>query len=138
MDYLLDTCAVSDFVKGDENTLAELKAKSPLQIKISAITAYELQYGLQKNKQIKKSTKKAVLGFLNNIEIVAFQIETANYAAGIRANLENAGKPIGSYDILIAATALAYDLILVTSNEKEFARIDNLKIENWRLPAKLH
>ncbi|NER80890.1 MAG: type II toxin-antitoxin system VapC family toxin [Leptolyngbya sp. SIO1D8] len=134
MDYLLDTCAVTDFVKGDTNTLDRLKTKSPLQIKISAITAFELQYGLQKNKQIKRSTKKAVLGFLDDIEIVPFSAEAANVAAEIRAGVELAGKPIGAYDILIAATALDCNFILVTSNEKEFARIPRLKIENWRLP----
>lgn len=137
MDYLLDTCVVSDFIKGDNNTLIRLKAKSPLQIKISSITAYELQYGLEKNDQLKKSVKKAVLGFLRDIEIIPFQIDMAKQAAIIRSNLEQAGKPIGSYDILIAATALTLDLMLVTSNEKEFSRIPNLKMENWKLPTKV-
>ena len=136
MDYLLDTCVVSDLVKGDNNTLIRLKAKSPLQIKISSITAYELQYGLEKNDQLKKSVKKAVLGFLGDIAIIPFQIDMAKQAAIIRSNLEQARKPIGSYDILIAATTLTLDLILVTSNEKEFSRIPNLKMENWRLPTK--
>ena len=135
MDYLLDTCVVSDFVKGDNNTLIRLRAKSPLQIKISSITAYELQYGLEKNDQLKKSVKKAVLGFLGDIEIIPFQIDMAKQAAIVRSNLEQAGKPIGSYDILIAATTLTLDLILVTSNEKEFSQIPNLKMENWRLPT---
>ena len=134
MDYLLDTCVVSDFVKGDNNTLIRLRAKSPLQIKISSITAYELQYGLEKNDQLKKSVKKAVLGFMEDIEIIPFQIDMAKQAAIVRSNLEQAGKPIGSYDILIAATTLTLDLILVTSNEKEFSQIPNLKMENWRLP----
>ena len=58
MDYLLDTCVVGDFVKGDNNTLIRLRAKSPLQIKISSITAYELQYGLEKNDQLKEVCKK--------------------------------------------------------------------------------
>lgn len=132
MDYLLDTCTVSDFVKGDQNTIDRLKLTPPLQIKISAITAYELHYGLQKNPLIKKSTKNAVLGFLNNIEIIPFKHNEANNAAAIRAQLEKLGTPIGAYDVLIAATATANNFVLVTSNEKEFRRVKELKIENWR------
>lgn len=123
-------------MKGDGNTIYQLKEKSPLQVKISTITAYELHYGLQKNKQIKKATKKAVLGFLGDVEIVPFDINAAGVAAKIRTNLELAGKRIGAYDILIAATAIAYNFILVTSNEKEFVRISELKIENWRSQVK--
>ncbi len=46
MRYLLDTCVVSDFVKGEPNTLKRLKAIAPSQIAISSITAMELRYGL--------------------------------------------------------------------------------------------
>ena len=42
------------------------------------------------------------------------------------------GVPIGAYDILIASIAVSENLVLVTSNEKEFLRVDNLIIENWR------
>ena len=129
---MLDTCTVSDFVKGDQKTIGRLKSTPPLQIKISAITAYELRYGLQKNPSIKKSTKNAVLGFLNDIEVIPFGSNEANYAAVIRAQLEKSGTPIGAYDVLIAATASANDFVLVTSNAKEFKRVNELKIENWR------
>ena len=132
MAYLLDTCTVSDFVKGDESTIKQLKAKSPIQIKVSAITAYELNYGLEKNPRIKTTIREAVLGFLSDVDIMPFQKEESQHAAIIRSNLEKAGQPIGPYDILIASTALAHSLILVTSNEKEFSRIPDLKLENWK------
>ena len=45
--------------------------------------------------------------------------------------MEKLGKPIDSFDLLIAATALENDLILVTNNLKHFSRIPGLKIENW-------
>ncbi len=43
------------------------------------------------------------------------------------------GKQIGAYDVLIAAIAISENLILVTSNEKEFLRVESLIIENWRI-----
>lgn len=49
----------------------------------------------------------------------------------IPTTLEKQGNPISALDLLIAAIAIAHDLILVTNNTKEFERIPNLKIENW-------
>ncbi|MEQ6166919.1 type II toxin-antitoxin system VapC family toxin [Ekhidna sp. MALMAid0563] len=132
MNYLLDTCVVSDFVKGDNPTLAKLQSLSPLQVKISSITAYELHYGLVKNTNLKKGIKEAVLGFIKDVEILPFRTDESIIAAKIRANLENDGKPIGPYDVLIASTALENKLTLVTTNVSEFQRIPSLKIENWR------
>jgi tRNA(fMet)-specific endonuclease VapC len=49
----------------------------------------------------------------------------------IRAELERKGTPIGPYDLPIAATALVYDLTLVSRNTREFGRVSNLRVENW-------
>ena len=49
----------------------------------------------------------------------------------IRVKLEKKGLPIGPYDILIAASALACKATLVTHNIKEFKRVKGLKIEDW-------
>lgn len=133
MLYLLDTCAVSDLIKKDINTLNRLRVLPPSEVKISAITAHELQYGLFRNPKMKKATREAVLGFLDDVEALPFTEKEAMVAARIRADLQKKGQPIGAYDLLIAATALVNKLILVTSNEKEFSRIPDLVIENWRL-----
>jgi tRNA(fMet)-specific endonuclease VapC len=55
----------------------------------------------------------------------------AKTAAQIRVALENKGEPIGAYDILIAATALANRGVLVTRNISEFGGIDNLSLVDW-------
>ena len=52
-------------------------------------------------------------------------------AGQIRAKLASVGTPIGSYDLQIAAIALANNLILVTHNTREFERVDGLQIEDW-------
>ena len=49
----------------------------------------------------------------------------------IRAALEKAGTPIGANDLLIAATAVAHGLTLVTHNTREFSRVVGLAIEDW-------
>jgi tRNA(fMet)-specific endonuclease VapC len=50
----------------------------------------------------------------------------------IRAQLQKLGTPIGSYDLQIAAIALANNLILVAHNTREFERVEGLKLEDWQ------
>jgi tRNA(fMet)-specific endonuclease VapC len=49
----------------------------------------------------------------------------------LRAQLEQAGSPIGPNDLLIASQALANKLVLVTDNVSEFERVPRLVVENW-------
>ncbi|CAB1073208.1 VapC toxin protein [Olavius algarvensis Delta 1 endosymbiont] len=65
------------------------------------------------------------------VNIISFGRTEVKYAASIRVNLEQQGTPIGPYDILIAASALANNLTLVTDNTSEFKRVSGLKIEDW-------
>ena len=68
---------------------------------------------------------------LANIEIKNFDTYAADCYGKIRADLEKKGTPIESLDMMIAGHAQSLDLTIVTNNVKEFARVDNLKIENW-------
>ncbi len=102
----------------------------PGDIAISAITVSELQYGVAKSSNPLKNQTR-LDEFLVPFEILPYDSEVAKAYGTIRVNLEKQGIPIGPLDFLIAAHALARNLILVTNNEKEFARIQNLRIENW-------
>ncbi len=132
MKYLLDTCCISDFVKNDLNTVKQLKNTSPSQVALSSITVMELEYGLLHDPLRTKKLKPIIQALISSTTILPYTEEDAHYSAIIRAALRKAGTPIGSYDILIAGSALRHHLTLVTANEKEFQRIPNLKIENWR------
>ena len=132
MTYLLDTCVIIDVIKGDANTIETLKSKSPSLVAISTITEFELRYGLEQSRKLKSKSQSIVEAILLEINILSFESKEAAKAAEIRNHLRALGTPIGPYDFLIAATALVNDLILVTSNEKEFTRVQGLRIENWR------
>lgn len=132
MKYLLDTCAISDFVKGEKNTLNRIKTTSPSKLATSSITLMELHYGIQCNRSIATKIAPMIYDFIDCIQIVQFDNETAEHAAHARTYLRKKGTPIGPYDILIAGTALQHQLTLITANEKEFDRVPKLKIENWR------
>ena len=95
----------------------------------SIIVAAELRYGAAKKQSPRLTAQlQAVLGAL---EILPLQ-EPADVAYGeLRTRLEKAGRPIGGNDMLIAAHALTLGYVLVTDNEKEFARVKDLRRENW-------
>ncbi|HBH05675.1 MAG TPA: VapC toxin family PIN domain ribonuclease [Flavobacteriales bacterium] len=132
MTYLLDTCVIIDLLRGDANTIQIMKSKSPNLVALSSITEFELRYGLIKGKNLKRNSKIAVEAILQEVNLINFGSKEAYFAAQIRNNLTQKGIPIGPYDVLIAATAVANELILVTSNIKEFSRIEELTSENWR------
>jgi tRNA(fMet)-specific endonuclease VapC len=72
-----------------------------------------------------------VEGILETIPVLPLDIPADAEYAGIRAELEAAGQPIGMNDLLIAAHAYALSLTLVTDNTREFGRIRGLSVENW-------
>ncbi|MDA0266950.1 MAG: type II toxin-antitoxin system VapC family toxin [Cyanobacteria bacterium] len=132
MRYLLDTCVISDFIKGEAGTTNRLKQTPPLDVAVSTITVMELRYGLALNPQRARKIEPAIASLLSSITTLPFNNAEAEQAAQIRALLKSQGQPIGAYDILIAATALSHNLTMVTANQREFERVPDLQIENWR------
>jgi tRNA(fMet)-specific endonuclease VapC len=132
MTYLLDTCTVSDFVKGIPKVFARVKATSPDLIAVSALTRMEVAYGLALNAERAKKLAPVLEAFFSAIATLPFDAADAQAAAAIRAALKVKGQPIGAYDVLIAGTALARGLVVVTSNSGEFQRVGGLQVEDWR------
>lgn len=132
MKYLLDTCTVSDFVKGHPNVLARVKATPPDLIAVSVLTRMEVDYGLALNAERARKLAPMLNAFFSTIATLPFDEADANAAAAIRAALKIIGQPIGAYDVLIAGAGLARGLVVVTSNVGEFRRVSGLQVEDWR------
>lgn len=132
MKHLLDTCTVSDFVKGQPNVLARIKATPPSQIAVSVVTRMEIEFGLLLNPERARKLAPVMDAFLGTITTLPLTEADAQAAAGIRAALQRQGQPIGAYDVLIAGCGLARGLIVVTANTGEFHRVSGLVAENWR------
>ncbi|MFB3917260.1 MAG: type II toxin-antitoxin system VapC family toxin [Terriglobales bacterium] len=130
MRYLLDTNVVSDLVRNPQGKVAQhIRKVGEAQVCTSIIVAAELRYGAAKKRSPRLSAQlEAVLGAL---EVLPFETPADAAYGVLRAQLEQAGRPIGANDLLIAAQAIALDYTIVTDNEKEFARVENLPRENW-------
>lgn len=132
MNYLLDTCVLSDFFKKIPATIKHFERVSPKQIYVSAISIMEVEYGLNLNIEREKKIRPIWNALLEQIQILPFSENCAKAAASMRSDLKTSGQPIGPYDVLLAGTAAAHDLIVVTSNLSEFKRIATITIEDWR------
>ena len=130
--YLLDT-NICIFLKNKKspNVLQKIKENKHLGIYISSITVAELQFGVYNSKYMERN-RISLIKFLTPFSVLNFDDRDAEEFGKIRTTLKNEGKIIGAYDMLIAAQARAKNLILVTDNTKEFCRIKNLTIEDWK------
>jgi len=129
--YLLDTNICIYIINQHPRHVVEhVKKLQPHQIKLSAISIAELEYGASKSKN-REMNRNALIHFASAFDIVAFNDDDAEVFGLIRAGLEKRGKIIGPYDLQIAAQAISRNLTLVTNNIKEFERVENLRLENW-------
>ena len=131
MKYLLDTCIISQWVRGNTGVLQQLKTIPPKQISISAITYMEVEYGLKINPQRAAKIYPVMNSLFTVVTIVPYTQADANTIAEIRALLKARGIPIGPYDVMLAGCAKQRGLILVTDNLAEFQRIEGIVVENW-------
>lgn len=131
MTYMLDTnICIYAMKKKPEKVLRKLKEELNSGVCISSITLAELEYGMKHSSDPVRN-EQALLRFLAPISILPFGSAAASEYGEIRAYLQNQGTPIGPLDMLIAGHAKAEDMILVTNNVREFARVPNLEVENW-------
>lgn len=129
MKFLLDTCAVSDYLRGVDSVVQRIQKVRPSDVAISAVTVMELRYGATRRQSPKLTAP--VDAFLSGISILTFDAEAAERAGVVRAKMETQGLSIALADCQIAGTALAYDLTLVT-HDKDLMRVPDLKVVDWR------
>lgn len=128
--YLLDTNIVSDLVRNPQGrAAAKIAEVGEDAVATSIIVAAELRYGALKKGSSRLAEQLDVI--LSAFEVLPFETPAEAAYASARVALEAAGTPIGGNDLLIAAQALALDLVVVTNNEREFARVRGLEVENW-------
>ena len=129
MQYMLDTDIASYLIRGDHPGVTKKFTELYEKCVISSITAAELQYGARKRNN--RALTQKVQALCDLVPIISWNEDAATNYAKLRVELESAGTPIGNMDMMIAASALAEEAVLITNNTEHFSRISALNLENW-------
>jgi tRNA(fMet)-specific endonuclease VapC len=130
---LLDTNVCIDVLRGRPEVIARFRAHPPGYLFVSAITVFELIQGAERApEQFREIERRKVNIFLSPMTQVIFDGQCGTLAGEINASLLNAGTPVGLMDVFIAATALKMDVPVVTSNLRDFSKIQGLEVIDWR------
>jgi tRNA(fMet)-specific endonuclease VapC len=128
--YVLDTNTCIFALKLQGRVTDRLRDHSPDDIGATIITVAELWFGARKSAR-PEATRREIDAFLGPLGVLPFDRAAAEAYAGLRFDLERAGRPIGERDLLIASIAAARGLTVVTHNVSEFGRVPGLNAEDW-------
>lgn len=129
--HLLDTNAAIGILNGTApEVVARLRRLEPGRVCLASIVKAELLHGARRSRRVEENL--ATLGeFFTPYASLPFDDRCAEHYAAIRADLEHGGTIIGANDLILASTARAHDLVLVTHNVREFSRVVGLRLEDW-------
>lgn len=131
--YLLDANACIRILNKRSLALVERLAQhQPAQIRLSSIVKAELLFGARRSARVDDNLE-LLASFFAPFVCLPFDDRCAESYGQIRATLARLGTPIGPNDLMIAATACAYDLTLVSHNVSEFSRVPGLRLEDWEV-----
>ncbi len=131
MSYLLDTNACLGILTGRAPKVTDrLRVLHPSELCLGSVVKAELLFGARCSARPAENLRLLHEFFVPFVSL-PFDDRCAERYGVLRTELEQAGRPIGPNDLLIAATALAHDAVLVTANEEEFSRVVGLRLENW-------
>ncbi|MEO5787947.1 MAG: type II toxin-antitoxin system VapC family toxin [Gelidibacter sp.] len=129
MKYLLDTNICIHFFRGQFNLIDKILEIDLQNCAISEITLAELTYGAENSSNPKKNLD-LIDKFSEQVKVLPIFNAIHTYAKE-KTRLRKSGTLISDFDLLIAATSVSHELIMVTENIKEFERISDIIIENW-------
>lgn len=128
---LLDTSVCVPLINRDEPALGrKLLANEPGSVVLCSVVRAELEFGARNSAHVASNLDR-VTRFCAQFESFSFDDDAAVHYGQVRAQLRREGALIGANDLLIAATALANELVLVTRNVREFRRVPGLSVETW-------
>ena len=134
MAYLLDTNACIVLINGSSDPARRRFSRAlelGEQVCVPSVSLFELWYGVLKSARADANTRRLKFFLEGQVRVLEFGEEDARQAGEIRNTLERAGRPIGTYDVLLAGQALCRGLTVVTANTREFARVKGLAWEDW-------
>ncbi len=133
MGTLIDSSVLVEAERGRLNLDATLARYPEEQFSIAAITTSEMLHGLHgaAREEHRAGREVFVEGLLARFRVVPFDLEAARVHARVGAQMMAKGQPVGSHDLIIAATAIAIGAHVATRDERSFPRIPGLSLLLW-------
>ena len=128
--YLLDTDIIIYALKGQPGVVARLEEHARSPMAMSVISLMELYFGAHRSRQAEANLAR-VRTLEHSFRILAADASIAATFGSLKARMAAAGTMLDDFDLIIASTALANNLTLVSNNERHFGRIEGLKLVNW-------
>jgi tRNA(fMet)-specific endonuclease VapC len=136
MAIILDADVIIGGEKGSFDLAAWLTSRSNEQFEIAAVTVAELWHGVERTSGPHRWARESYLrALLDVLPIIPYTEQTAYHHARLWAQLETAGKMIGPYDLIVAATALERESALATFSKRHFANVKGLRViePRWKI-----
>ncbi len=127
--FMLDTNTVSHLIKNHPKVVQRVTSKPTASLFISVITECELLYGIAKRPEAKR-LHLSVREFLKCVDILPWDSTFSEEYGHLRAKMEQGGKSLASFDLLIATQAYTKKITLVT-NDQAFKQVSGLNLEDW-------
>lgn len=133
-EYLLDTSVYSQRLRPKPlpTVIRRWRHVGDVRLAVSAICEAELLFGLEK-RQSDRLWREYETYLKDRLQCIPVDLSVAKAYATLRARLERTGAPRADFDLVIAATGLAYNLKIATLNPRHFAGIPGLIVEDWAL-----
>lgn len=137
MAVLIDASVLIGYERGGVELEARVRGREDESFFVSVITVSELLHGVHRagDDRVRRARRSAfVEGVIDRFPLLPVDLPTARAHAALWAELAAAGRLIGAHDLWLAAAALAHDLVLATTNVREFQRVPALIVEDWSTP----
>ena len=128
--FMLDTNICIYVIKNRPARLRDCFNELADQLCISVVTLAELTYGAEKSERAHHNLT-VVEQFCERLDVLPFADRAATHYGQLWAELERAGQPVGTHDMMIGGHARSEGLTVVTNNVREFQRMPGLRLENW-------
>jgi len=129
--HVLDTDTIIYFLKGDRDIVSRVLSVPPESLYTTIINYAELMFGAYNSLKLKENLSK-VKGFLSKIKILGFDEASGETFGKLKATLRKKGLSIADLDLMIASICILNDGTLITNNIRDFGKIKELRIENWK------
>jgi tRNA(fMet)-specific endonuclease VapC len=134
--YLLDTNACIDIIRhaAKSPVYQKIWQTDEIDVAICLHVYFKLMAGVE-NSQLRDDSLQKTMVVVNRLGLIPFTTDIADMAAVLHSQLRVRGTPIGAIDLMIAASAIKTNRVLITHNTREFGRVPGLVVEDWQATA---